>query len=36
LQGVEIPRIPVGPGFAPLPLVAAYLTTTEGISSLRP
>ena len=36
LQDVEIPRIPVGSGFSPLPLVAAYLTTTEGISSLRP
>ena len=36
LQDVEIPRIPVGSGFFPLPLVAAYLTTTEGNSSLRP
>jgi HPr kinase/phosphorylase len=36
LQDVELPRIPVGSGFSPLPLVAAYLTTTEGISSQRP
>jgi serine kinase of HPr protein (carbohydrate metabolism regulator) len=36
LHDVEIPRIPVGSGFSPLPLVAAYLTTTEGIPSLRP
>lgn len=36
LHDVEISRIPVGSGFSPLPLVVAYLTTTEGISSLRP
>lgn len=36
LHDVEIPRIPVGSGFSPLPLVAAYLTTTDGTSSLRP
>jgi len=35
LNGVELPRIPVGFGFSPLPLVAAYLTTTEGMSSSR-
>lgn len=36
LQNVELPRIPVGSGFSPLPLVVAHLTTTEGTSSLRP
>jgi serine kinase of HPr protein (carbohydrate metabolism regulator) len=36
LHDVEIPRIPVGSGFSPLPLVVAHLTTTEGTSSLRP
>ncbi len=36
LKDVEIPRIPVGSGFSPLPLVVAHLTTTEGIPSLRP
>jgi HPr kinase/phosphorylase len=36
LRDVELPRIPVGSGFSPLPLVVAYLTTTEGISSQRP
>jgi HPr kinase/phosphorylase len=30
IQGVRIPRIPVGSGFAALPLVAAALTTTES------
>jgi serine kinase of HPr protein (carbohydrate metabolism regulator) len=30
LAGVELPRIPVAPGFSPLPLVVAALTTTEG------
>jgi HPr kinase/phosphorylase len=33
LHDVEIPRIPVGSGFAPLPMVVAYLTTTEDMSS---
>ncbi|MBW7961663.1 HPr kinase/phosphatase C-terminal domain-containing protein [Bradyrhizobium sp. BR 10261] len=28
--GVEIPRIPVGRGFSPLPLVVAALTTTKS------
>lgn len=32
LLDVELPRIPVGSGFAPLPLVVALLTTTEGMS----
>ncbi len=36
LHDIEIPRIPVGSGFSPLPLVVAYLTTTDGTSSLRP
>jgi HPr kinase/phosphorylase len=31
LLDVALPRIPVGVGFQPLPLVAAYLTTTDGI-----
>jgi serine kinase of HPr protein (carbohydrate metabolism regulator) len=30
IHGVEVPRIPVESGFAALPLVAAYLTTTKG------
>ena len=30
LCGVEVPRIPVGAGYAPLPLVVAALTTTDG------
>ena len=33
LNGVLLPRIPVGMGFAPLPLVVAALTTTESSSS---
>jgi HPr kinase/phosphorylase len=33
ISGIEIPRIPVGSGFAPLPLVVAFLTTTEGLMS---
>jgi serine kinase of HPr protein (carbohydrate metabolism regulator) len=28
ISGVEVPRIPVAPGHAPLPLVLAFLTTT--------
>jgi serine kinase of HPr protein (carbohydrate metabolism regulator) len=31
--GIQIPRIPVGAGYAPLPLVVAFLTTTEGALS---
>jgi serine kinase of HPr protein (carbohydrate metabolism regulator) len=31
IRGVEIPRIPVGVGLSPLPLVAAALTTTSQI-----
>jgi HPr kinase/phosphorylase len=34
--GVEIPRIPVGCGFSPLPLVVAALTTTKSSSSGNP
>jgi HPr kinase/phosphorylase len=33
LNGVEIPRIPVGEAFSPLPLVVAALTTIEGTLS---
>jgi len=33
LSGVKIPRIPVGTGFNPLPLVVAALTTTASSSS---
>jgi serine kinase of HPr protein (carbohydrate metabolism regulator) len=33
--GVEIPRIPVGSGFLPLPLVVAALTTAGGLTSLN-
>ena len=28
LEGLELPRIPIGAGFAALPLVLAFLTTT--------
>lgn len=34
--GVEIPRIPVGRGTSPLPLVVAALTTTKSSSSVNP
>jgi serine kinase of HPr protein (carbohydrate metabolism regulator) len=30
LNGVVLPRIPVGVGFDPLPLIVAALTTTDG------
>lgn len=36
LNGVSIPRIPVGAGYAPLPLIAAFLTTTAGSDSAHP
>lgn len=36
LNGVLVPRIPVAAGFAPLPLVAAALTTTESSCSGNP
>ncbi|NPV20330.1 serine kinase [Bradyrhizobium aeschynomenes] len=29
-NGIELPRIPVGQGYAPLPLVVAALTTTKS------
>jgi serine kinase of HPr protein (carbohydrate metabolism regulator) len=35
LNGVLLPRIPVGIRFAPLPLVVAALTTTESSSSVN-
>lgn len=33
--GVKIPRIPIGEGFSPLPLVVAALTTADGLPSLN-
>jgi serine kinase of HPr protein (carbohydrate metabolism regulator) len=36
LNGVKLPRIPVGIGFSPLPMIAAALTTTAGSGSLQP
>jgi HPr kinase/phosphorylase len=36
VSGVKIPRIPVGKGHAPLPLVVAALTTTDGSISIQP
>ena len=33
IEGIELPRLPVGAGFAALPLVLAALTTTEGATS---
>jgi serine kinase of HPr protein (carbohydrate metabolism regulator) len=33
IYGVEIPRIPVGPGYAALPLVVAALTMAESSAS---
>jgi serine kinase of HPr protein (carbohydrate metabolism regulator) len=36
LNGVGLPRIPVGTGFDPLPLIAAALTTTAGSGSVQP
>ena len=35
LFGVEIPRIPVGSDYLPLPLVVAALTTADGLTSLN-
>ena len=35
ISGVLIPRIPVGAGFSPLPLVVAALTTAHGLPSLN-
>ena len=36
IEGVIIPRIPVGAGYAPLPLVVAALTMTAISSSTKP
>ena len=36
LNGVLLPRIPVGIGYAPLPLIAAALTTTASSGSVQP
>jgi HPr kinase/phosphorylase len=36
IAGVELPRIPVQTGHAPLPLVAASLTTTAGYTEGQP
>jgi HPr kinase/phosphorylase len=36
IQGVDLPRIPVGAGYAALPLIAAELTTTSGYGSIQP
>lgn len=36
IDGVEIPRIPVDLRYSPLPLIAAFLTTTEGTCPARP
>jgi HPr kinase/phosphorylase len=36
LNGVLIPRIPVGTGYDPLPLVVAALTTTDSSDSIQP
>ena len=36
LNGVLLPRIPIGTGYAPLPLIAAALTTTAGSDSTQP
>ncbi|MEH2530142.1 hypothetical protein V1274_001151 [Bradyrhizobium sp. AZCC 1614] len=36
LNGVLLPRIPIGTGFDPLPLIVAALTTTVGSGSVQP
>jgi HPr kinase/phosphorylase len=36
LNGVLLPRIPVGAGYPPLPLIVAALTTTAGSGSVQP
>jgi HPr kinase/phosphorylase len=36
LNGVLIPRIPVGTGYVPFPLIAAALTTTASSGSVQP
>ncbi|WP_440636744.1 HPr kinase/phosphorylase [Bradyrhizobium sp. PUT101] len=35
ILGVELPRVPVGRGYSPLPLVVAALTTTKSSSSVN-
>jgi serine kinase of HPr protein (carbohydrate metabolism regulator) len=35
VEGVELPRVPVGSGYDPLPLVVAALTTTDATSEER-
>lgn len=32
LEGVELPRVPVGTGYNPLPLVVAALTTSDALA----
>jgi serine kinase of HPr protein (carbohydrate metabolism regulator) len=36
LNGVLLPRIPIGTGYDPLPLIAAAITTTAGSGSVQP
>jgi len=36
ILGVQLPRIPVGRDYSPLPLVVAALTTTKSSSSVNP
>jgi HPr kinase/phosphorylase len=36
LNGVLLPRIPVGTGYDPFPLVVAALTTTDSSDSIQP
>ena len=36
INGVELPRIPIGLGYEALPLIAAALTTTAGSASVQP
>jgi HPr kinase/phosphorylase len=36
ISGINIPRIPVGAGYAPLPLVIAALTMTESSAFTQP
>ncbi|NOJ39930.1 HPr kinase/phosphorylase [Bradyrhizobium australiense] len=36
LNGVFLPRIPIGTGYAAVPLIAAALTTTDGSGSVQP
>ena len=35
IHGINLPRIPVGAGYAALPLIAAELTTTSGYGSTQ-